>query len=70
MRDRLACGTSINKKCVYVGHMNIKGIVACKTQNATDNFNMLQNTSLNLVMNLADVVSNGIYSVINYDCDV
>ena len=64
------CGTSLNKTCIYVGHMNIKGVVARDTNGPMQNFNVLQNTSLNLVMNLADIVSNGIYNIINYECNV
>ena len=50
--------------------MNIKGIVAENTSSAANNFCVLQNTSLNLVMNLANVVSRGIYNTINYEVDV
>ena len=50
--------------------MNIKGIVAKNTGNTAENLSILQNTSLNLVMNLADVVSSGIYNIINYDANV
>lgn len=66
----LSLGTSIKRTYIDVGHMNIKGIVAENTSSATNNFCVLQNTSLNLVMNLANVVSRGIYNTINYEVDV
>lgn len=47
--------------------MNIKGIVGQNMRTPMQNLNMLQNTSLNLVMNLAEVVANGIYNTINYE---
>ena len=63
----LDVGTGLNKRCINIGNMCIQGVVAQNTRNSMQNLNMLQNTSLNLVMNLADVVSSGIYNVINYD---
>ena len=50
--------------------MNIKGIVAQNMCTAMQNLSVLQNTSLNLVMNLANTVSRGIYNTINYEVDV
>lgn len=60
-------GTGLNKKCIHVGNMSIQGIVAQNMRTALQNLNMLQNTSLNLVMNLADIVASGIYNVVNYE---
>ena len=47
--------------------MSIKGIVAQNMKTPMQNLNVLQNTSLNLVMNLADTVARGIYNTINYN---
>ena len=49
--------------------MNIKGIVARDLQAPMSNLRLLQNTPLSLVMELADVVTSGVYNIINYDCD-
>ena len=62
-------GAGLNKKCIHIGDMSIKGIVAQNFGNPQQNLRILQNTPLGLVMNLADIVSNGIYNVINYKCD-
>lgn len=50
--------------------MNIKGIVAQNMRNSMQNLNVLQNTSLNLVMNLSDIVASGVYNTINYQENV
>lgn len=60
-------GTSLNRTCIHVGNMSIKGIVAPNMKTPMQNLNVLQNTSLNLVMNLADTVARGIYNTINYN---
>ena len=58
-------GKALNKKINYVGDLSIKGIVSQNVNVPQYNFKLLQNTSLSLVMNMADVVSSGIYNVIN-----
>lgn len=58
-------GKALNKNIAYVGDLSIKGIVSQNVNIPRYNFQLLKNTSLNLVMNLADIVSVGIYNVIN-----
>lgn len=58
-------GSALNKKINYIGDLSIKGIVSQNVNIPKYNFKLLQNTSLGVVMNMADVVSNGIYNVIN-----
>lgn len=58
-------GSGVNKRNIYVGNMSIKGIVSKDLRNPKYNFKLLQNTSLNLVMNMADCVAQGICDVIN-----
>ena len=58
-------GTGLNKKSIYVGDMSIKGIVTKDFKNPKYNFKLLQNTSLGLIMNMADSVVQGIYDVMN-----
>lgn len=58
-------GNALNKNINYIGNLSIKGIVSQNVNNPQYNFKLLQNTSLGMVMNMADVVSSGIYNVIN-----
>lgn len=58
-------GSALNKKLNYIGDLSIKGIVSQNVNIPQCNFRLLQNTPLSLVMNMADVVSSGIYNVIN-----
>lgn len=58
-------GKALNKKINYIGNLSIKGIVSQNVNVPQYNFKLLQNTSLSLVMNMADVVASGIYNVIN-----
>ena len=62
----LCIGSGLDKNNVHIGDMNIKGIVGRDTRKPIQNFRILQNTSLNLVMRLADTVSKGIYRTINF----
>jgi putative sporulation protein YyaC len=59
-------GTGVGKKKVYVGDMNIKGVVARNLQNPKYNMSLLQNTHLGFIMNMADIVANGIHESIEY----
>ena len=56
----------IGKNTIDIGNISIKGVVAKNHRMSKQNFYELQNTSLNLVMKLADITSNGIYEVIKY----
>lgn len=58
-------GNALNKNINYIGNLSIKGIVSQNVNNPQYNFKLLQNTSLGMVMNMAEVVSSGIYNVIN-----
>ena len=64
-KDKMNVGSSLNNKSIYVGNISIKGIVSKDFHNPKYNFKLLQNTSLNLVMKMADSVVKGIYDVIN-----
>ena len=50
-------GKALNKNINCVGDLSIKGIVSQNVNVPQYNFRLLQNTSLSLVMNMADVVS-------------
>lgn len=62
---RLAAGLSRRVECI--GDMSVKGVVARNSNNPRCNLNLIQNTRLNLVMNMADIVATGIYNVIEID---
>lgn len=51
-------GTGVGKSLPLVGDMGITGVV---NHNGSMELIILQNTSLNIIMKMADVVSNGIY---------
>lgn len=64
-QNKINVGSSINNKNLYIGDISIKGIVAKDLKNAKYNFKTLQNIPLNIIMNMSDCVSTGIYNVIN-----
>ncbi len=64
-RYSMSVGSGFNKKNIYIGDMSIKGIVSKNLRNPKYNFKLLQNTPLNLIMNMADTVAQGIYNVLN-----
>ena len=64
-KEKLAIGNSLNKKNICLGDISIKGIVAKDLKKPIHNFRILQNTSLGLVMDMADCVSQGISNVLN-----
>ena len=53
------------KRRIYVGDISIKGIVSKDLRERGNNFKLLQNVPLNIIMNMADTVVQGIYDVIN-----
>ncbi len=61
---KMRLGTGMGKKSIEIGDISIKGIVAKNTNIVSHNFKMLQNVSLNLVVNLAEITSTGIYNSI------
>lgn len=63
---KMKFGTGTNKKVIQIGDISIKGIVAKDCKIPKYNFNELQTTSLNIVMKLANITSDGIYNVIKY----
>lgn len=65
----LSLGSSLNRRGIQVGDMNIRGIVGRNCRNANQNLIILQNVPLSRVANMADIVSTGIYNSINYECN-
>ncbi len=60
-------GSSVRYDKVYIGDMNIQGVVGKNTCVASKNFKLLQNTKLSIVMNMADIVATGILSSIQFE---
>lgn len=63
---KMKLGKGTNKNIMAVGDISIKGIVAQDYKIARYNFSTLQNTSLNLVIKLANITAEGIYNVVKY----
>ncbi len=64
--SKMNLGKGLGKKPILAGNISIKGIVAKDYKIPKYNFSSLQNTSLNLVMKLANTTAEGIYSVVKY----
>jgi putative sporulation protein YyaC len=64
-KQGISLGSGLNKESIKVGDISIKGVVSEDVGNPKQNFVLLQNTSLNLVIHMADVVAKGMYDVIN-----
>lgn len=60
----LKFGGAINKGRKEVGNISIKAIIGKNYKTTHQNMELLQNTSLNFVMNLVDIVSEGIVEII------
>ena len=60
----LKFGVAINKGRREVGNISIKAIIGRNYKTTHQNMELLQNTSLNFVMNLANIVSGGIVEII------
>lgn len=63
---KMKLGKGTNKNIIEVGDISIKGIVAQDYKIPRYNFSTLQNTSLNLVIKLANITAEGIYNVVKY----
>lgn len=60
----LKFGVAINKGRREVGNISIEAIIGRNYKTTHKNMELLQNTSLNFVMNLVDIVSGGIVEII------
>lgn len=65
----ICLGSSLNRQSITVGDMSIRGIVGRNCRNTNQNMNILQNVPLSRAVNMAEIVSTGIYNIINYECD-
>ena len=62
--NKTVLGKGLNKNRIEIGDISIKTVVAKDSKTIINNFKILQNVSLNTVIGLADIVSEGIYDVI------
>lgn len=60
-------GKGLDKTKIEIGDISIKTVVAKNYKISNYNFKALQNISLNAVMSLANIVSEGIYEIIKYN---
>lgn len=56
--ESVSLAAGMNRSVEDIGDMSIKGVVAQRSNNPRCNLNLLQNTRLSLVMNMADIVAN------------
>ena len=56
--ESVSLAAGMNRSVEEIGDMSIKGVVAQRSNNPRYNLNLLQNTRLSLVMNMADIVAN------------
>lgn len=68
-RGGLKYGTAINKGRREVGHICVKAIIGKNYKKVDKNMELLQNTSLNFVIKLADTVSKGIAEILQKESD-
>jgi putative sporulation protein YyaC len=61
---KVSLGSGLKKEKLEIGDISITAVVGKDYQIPKYNFKALQNISLNVVMNLADIVANGIYETI------
>ena len=59
----LKAGIGIRNKSINIGDISIRAIIGKREKQAYRNMDVLQNVSLNMVMNLSKIVSNGIIEV-------
>lgn len=64
--EKIILGKGLNKKKIEIGDISIKAVVGKNYKMTNYNFYVLQNTSLNMVIKLANTVADGITEVIKY----
>lgn len=65
-KEKMLLGKGLNKSKIEVGDISIKAVVGKNYKLPNYNFSHLQNISLNVVITLADIVSDAIAEVIKY----
>lgn len=65
-KEKTILGKGINKNTLTIGDISIKAVVGKDYKIPKYNFNILQNISLNSVMQLSNILADGIYETIQY----
>lgn len=61
----LQAGNGIKNCSINIGNISIRAVIGKKEETVKKNMEKLQNTSLNMIMNLAKIVSDGIMEVMS-----
>lgn len=65
-KEKMSLGRCLSKARIEIGDISIKAVVGKSYKLAKYNFLSLQNVSLNIVINLSEIVAQGIINVIRY----
>ena len=65
-KEKMILGKGLSKQKIEVGDISIKAVVGKNYKLSKYNFSSLQNISLNVVIRLAQLISDGIYETIKY----
>lgn len=65
-KQKTILGKSIGKQKIEIGDISIKAVVAKDFKLPIHNFQILQNISLQFVMNMAEIVADSIFEVMKY----
>lgn len=65
-KEKMMLGKGLCKNKIEVGNISIKAVVGKNYKLSKYNFSSLQNISLNVVIRLAQLISDGIYETIKY----
>ena len=64
-RNKMIIGSSLNKLNYEIGNLSIKGVVGENKNSSIQNFNELNNVSINLIKNLSKHISNKILQTLD-----
>lgn len=65
-KGKMLLGKGLYKRKIEIGDISIKAVVGKNYKISKYNFSSLQNISLNVVIRLAELISDGIFEVIKY----
>lgn len=65
-KGKMSLGKGLYKEKLEIGDISIKAVVGKSYKLSKYNFSILQNISLNVVINLSEIVSDGIANVVKY----
>ena len=65
-KNKMIIGNALNKQNYKLGNLSIKGIVAEYKKNCINNYNELNNVSIDLIQTMSKRISNKIIKLLNY----